>query len=337
MSGLDKFQMVDPTDPHSTHNAMMGGTEPEPASLQEAVKQEVDDRMHKAAAELQAKYAAGQGGQETSVDGPTGAAYTAAAAAEQERRRAMQEGERQAQAARARDEAQREAEVRATYANQRHEEGGDGVEEESDSDAEFLDELEGSEDPVLRKLRDARIAEMKAEHAERIQQRLAGHGELREIVQDEFLPEIKDAPRCVVHFFHDGFNRCKIMDHHLRQLAHAHMECKFLRINAEKAPFFTEKLNVRVLPTVICFFEGITKPNMRQIGFAGLSPNDGTDGDDWPTSKLAQALGKIGAIDYVKPPEEEELRKYGLLGSTRSSIRESFHQNRNLDEIELDA
>lgn len=39
--------------------------------------------------------------------------------------------------------------------------------------------------------------------------------------------------------------RCKVMDMRLGELAPRHLETKFLRIDAEKAPFFVQKLQVR--------------------------------------------------------------------------------------------
>ena len=38
--------------------------------------------------------------------------------------------------------------------------------------------------------------------------------------------------------------RCKVMDLRLSELAPRHLESKFLRIDAEKAPFFVQKLQV---------------------------------------------------------------------------------------------
>ena len=37
------------------------------------------------------------------------------------------------------------------------------------------------------------------------------------------------------------------MDQHLSALATQHLETKFLKIDAEKAPFFSTKLNVQVI------------------------------------------------------------------------------------------
>ena len=45
--------------------------------------------------------------------------------------------------------------------------------------------------------------------------------------------------------------RCKIVDKHLEILAPQHIECKFMKIDAEKSKFLTDRLKVRVLPTLV--------------------------------------------------------------------------------------
>ena len=52
--------------------------------------------------------------------------------------------------------------------------------------------------------------------------------------------------------------RCKIVDKHLEILAAKHIEAKFIKIDAEKAKFLTERLNVRVLPTMVLLKENKT-------------------------------------------------------------------------------
>lgn len=81
------------------------------------------------------------------------------------------------------------------------------------------------------------------------------------------------SPLVAVHFYHRDFERCKIMDMHLARLAKRHIECKFLKLNAEKAPFFVEKLVVRILPTVVCFKDGIAFDE-RVLGFDGLMDSE---------------------------------------------------------------
>ena len=76
----------------------------------------------------------------------------------------------------------------------------------------------------------------------------------------------------IVHFFHGDFERCKIIDMHLRKIAITHPETRFLCLNAEKAAFFIQKLAVRVLPTIVCFIDGVAKD--RIVGFDELGNTD---------------------------------------------------------------
>jgi thioredoxin-like negative regulator of GroEL len=84
-------------------------------------------------------------------------------------------------------------------------------------------------------------------------------------VESEFLPYVTGSKYVVCHFYHNDFERCKIVDHHLRQIAKQHPEAKFIYLNAEKAPFFVDRLAVKVLPTIVTFIDGIA--NDRIVGF----------------------------------------------------------------------
>lgn len=123
------------------------------------------------------------------------------------------------------------------------------------------------------RIRAARLKQLKQEFEEKQTLIAKGHGEYREIAQDEFLKEVTGSPLVAVHFYHRDFERCKIMDMHLAKLARSHIECKFLKLNAEKAPFFVEKLAIQVLPTVVCFKDGVAFPD-RVVGFDGLTEDD---------------------------------------------------------------
>ncbi|KAL1969061.1 hypothetical protein VTN77DRAFT_895 [Rasamsonia byssochlamydoides] len=106
-----------------------------------------------------------------------------------------------------------------------------------------------------------------------------------------------NAPRCVVHFSHPDFARCSVMDEHLRILASRHYEVRFARVDVRDCPFVVEKLNIRVLPCVIGFIDGVSKE--RIVGFEGLgggfgSRRDGVDG--FQTPKLEKRLLKNGVL-----------------------------------------
>lgn len=165
------------------------------------------------------------------------------------------------------------------------------------SDEEWMDSDDDEDDPVLEAMRQKRLQEMQQAHQQKMKELALGHGQVRTIVQDEFLSECTGQSDFVaVHFFHNDYERCKIMDHHLQQVAPKHTSCKFLRIDAAKAPFFVTKLQVRTLPTLIIFHKG--KAVARLVGFDGLISSSTKDPDAWETSSLQRWLATTGAIQY---------------------------------------
>jgi len=196
---------------------------------------------------------------------------------------------------------------------------------ETDSDDDEFDDL--LDDPEILKIRNKRLAQMQTDHSYKQQLLAKGHGTYNEIVEDEFLREVCNAgaltkadqmkyqnsedteERCgwvVCHFFHKDFEKCKVIDKHLRRISHEHIEAKFIRIDAEKTPFFVEKLKIRVLPCVIVFLGGIAQDE-RIMGFEGLADDMPEDSkDDFPMSKVQERLAEIGCIKYSAPSAEEE-------------------------------
>jgi thioredoxin-like negative regulator of GroEL len=140
------------------------------------------------------------------------------------------------------------------------------------------------------------MAEMKGHYQELQENKIKGHGDYREITEQEFLPQVTTSKNVVVHFYHKDFERCKIVDHHLREIARNHLEAKFLYLNAEKAPFFIQKLQIQVLPTIICFIDGIAVD--RVVGFEDMGNRD-----DFPQVALARRLIKTGALKPLNKAE----------------------------------
>ena len=67
------------------------------------------------------------------------------------------------------------------------------------------------------------------------------------------------------------------------------MEARIMSINAEKCPFFVAKLQVQVLPTIVCFMDGIAID--RIVGFEELGGKD-----DFPTILLSRRLVNAGVL-----------------------------------------
>ena len=306
MSKASKFQMVDPTE---------GGL------VQAMMADEVNKRMGKAVEDLADKYGKGGRSVETSESGPTGAAYQVRDAALAEDARLRREEQRRQDAIDSAAAAQRAEEIEGWRQQQ--------LNEDEDSDDELLRELEDTHDAELEKIRNARMAELRRSHNETQENLARGHGQYREIAQDDFLPEVTGGSlRVLVHFYHGDFEKCQLMDQKLRELAGRHIETKFLRLNAEKAPFFVQKLAVRTLPTVVYFEDGVAVS--RQTGFEGID----MEGGNCPAHRLAERLGAINAIDYTPPPTEEEFR--GIYGRKMAEQMNFGLQEIGADDFEGD-
>nr|ABA94661.2 TRNA synthetase, putative, expressed [Oryza sativa Japonica Group] len=160
-----------------------------------------------------------------------------------------------------------------------------------------LDEL--LDDPELEKLHAERIAALKKEVEKREVLKRQGHGEYREITEGDFLGEVTGSEKVICHFYHREFYRCKIMDKHLKTLAPVYLGTKFIKLDAENAPFFVTKLGIKTLPCVILFKKGIAVD--RLVGFQDLGSKD-----DFSTRALENILKMKGIIDEKKKDEDDE-------------------------------
>ena len=116
-----------------------------------------------------------------------------------------------------------------------------------------------------------------------------GHGQYAEIDEQQFLPTVTGTKFIILAFYHKDFERCKIIDMHLNKIAREHTETKFARIDAEKCPFFVSKLNIQMLPTIVCFCDGIAID--RIVGFEELGGVD-----EFPTMILTRRLIDSGVL-----------------------------------------
>ena len=191
---------------------------------------------------------------------------------------------------------------------------GDAV-NQSDEDEDDEEFLAGGDDEsrLLAAMREKRLAELRATTGKQQQWLGMGHGVYTDVVQDEFLKTVTGSKYVVCHFYHATFETCKTVDHHLQLLSRTHLPTRFIKINAEKAPFFVTKLQVKMLPTVVLFKDGIAID--RVVGFDELGGSQ-----EFETSVLERRLAKGGVI-LVKGAEgegEDGKRRDGVRGSIRS-------------------
>jgi thiol-disulfide isomerase/thioredoxin len=183
--------------------------------------------------------------------------------------------------------------------------------DEDDEDDEFADEDSG----VVAQWRAARMAELAKTTAKTNQFLGLGHGSYTEITQDDFLKEVTKSKYCVVHFYHPEFERCKLIDRHLEPLARKHLATKWMKLDANKAPFFVTKLQIRMLPTLVFFKDGIARD--RLVGLDDLGAKD-----EFTTSELEARIAKAGVIITG---DKKDLEEQDAARKTAHSIRQSKH------------
>uniref|UniRef100_W5LZT3 Thioredoxin domain-containing protein 9 n=2 Tax=Lepisosteus oculatus TaxID=7918 RepID=W5LZT3_LEPOC len=163
------------------------------------------------------------------------------------------------------------------------------VEEQLDAE---LGKLEKMDDDELEKLKERRLEALKKAQKQKQEWLSKGHGEYREIPSErDFFQEVKESKHVVCHFYKDTTFRCKILDKHLSLLAKKHLETKFIKLNVEKAPFLTERLRIKVIPTLALVKDGKTKDYI--VGFADLGNTD-----EFTTETLEWRLGCSEVINY---------------------------------------
>ncbi|KAI7953029.1 hypothetical protein MJO29_008660 [Puccinia striiformis f. sp. tritici] len=120
----------------------------------------------------------------------------------------------------------------------------------------------------------------------------ANHGRYVEVKQEKKLIQITaKAKTSVVHFFHPDFERCKTMDKKLEELSSKYFSTRFLRVDVANVPWLVEKLQVKVLPCVVGFLDGVSKD--RIVGFEGIT---GETSKEINSSALELRLKQAGLL-----------------------------------------
>ncbi|XP_047226685.1 thioredoxin domain-containing protein 9 [Girardinichthys multiradiatus] len=171
------------------------------------------------------------------------------------------------------------------------------VEEQVDAQ---LSKLNDMDDDDLERLKERRLEALKKAQKQKQEWLSKGHGEYREISSErDFFGEVKESKNVVCHFYRNSTFRCQVLDKHLAILAKKHVETKFIKLNAEKAPFLSERLRIKVIPTLALLLDGKTKDYV--VGFTDLGNTD-----EFSTEMLEWRLGRADVINYsgnlMEPP-----------------------------------
>merc|ERR1712062_399331 len=189
------------------------------------------------------------------------------------------------------------------------------VEEQLDAEIERMEKMDEDD---LESLRQKRMAGLKKQQAKKQEWLSNGHGQYEEIPEEkEFFNVTKKSENVVCHFYKgDSFN-CKVLDKHLAALAPKHVETKFCKIDATKCPFLTDRLKIRVIPTMAVVKDAKTRDFI--VGFTDLG-----DTNEFSTEMLEWRLARSDIINYsgdlMTPPDGSKTNKpkLNLLGKTKN-------------------
>jgi thiol-disulfide isomerase/thioredoxin len=172
------------------------------------------------------------------------------------------------------------------------------------------------DDQALEALRAKRLREMK--HAAQQEQtyRAAGHGAYTELAASQqdgrdlchsFFDATKNSENMVVHFYRPTTAYCDVFHKLLDRLAQSHLETKFLRINVQDCEtkavsFLVERLNVRVMPTLVLIQKREMVYQIRGFDEFGIGSNP----EALTASALAKVLQKHGVLTWNDRDDEEE-------------------------------
>ncbi|XP_032675129.1 thioredoxin domain-containing protein 9 [Odontomachus brunneus] len=178
------------------------------------------------------------------------------------------------------------------------------VEQQLDAELEKLDNLDISD---YEKIRANRLNELKRMQKQKQDWLVSGHGEYSEIYDEkEFFEISKKSENIVCLFYKDDSQRCKIVDHHFKILAKKHIEARFCKLNVERCPFLTERLRIRIIPTIALIVNGKTKDYI--VGFTELG-----NCDDFSTETLQYRLAQSGVINYDDDLQSSETGKKSFI------------------------
>lgn len=196
-------------------------------------------------------------------------------------------------------------------------------EDEDELFAELEAEIE-NEDGTSR---EQGLKELQREMERMKQMREEMHGKYTELTDEkEVIRTSASEPQCIIHFYHNNFRRCAIMDKHLAALASKYFNTRFMRVFVENVPFLVEKLGIKVLPCVICFIKGVTKD--RIVGFEELG-----NVDSFSTATLELRLLHTGVIQ--KDQNTTSVVKHTrAVVSSGTRLRQDSHDNDD-DDFDL--
>ncbi|SCU81810.1 LADA_0C01200g1_1 [Lachancea dasiensis] len=174
----------------------------------------------------------------------------------------------------------------------------DGTRRKSDASLdEILEHLE-DDDEFMHNYREERLQQI-ADDMRKVKEnvRTENYGLLTIVEEErEVIRLTTKTDQVVIHFGLDDFRKCQTMDAKLSQLAQRHLMTRFLRASVDKCPFLVAKLQIKVLPFVVAYKNGVERT--RVVGFSRL----GNQPDDFDIAALENVFYEAGVLAKKSTP-----------------------------------
>lgn len=191
------------------------------------------------------------------------------------------------------------------------------IEQQVDAEIQNLDKMDEDDFEALRRKRLEGLKKAQHQKDEWLQN---GHGKYEEIGDEkEFFSACKKSKNMVCHFYRNSTFYCKIIDKHLTALAAKHLETRFVKIDAERSKFLSERLRIKVMPTVCLVKDGKTVDYV-----VGLDDLGGKE--DFPTEMMEWRIAQAGVINYsgdlsTPPVAGAAAKKTAITKASKKTIR----------------
>ncbi|CAI4230732.1 unnamed protein product [Auanema sp. JU1783] len=174
------------------------------------------------------------------------------------------------------------------------------VEEQIDQE---MSRMENLDEDDLEAIRRRRMEQLKQAQKDKNEMLVIGHGKYEELADEkEFFKATDKSANLVALFYIPGNMRCKIVDKHFEKLCVKHTGTRFVKCNAEKFHFLTQRLNIRVIPTI-----AIVKDKQTIDYIRGFDDMGGID--EFKTEALENRLAKSGIITVEKKKVDPRKKK----------------------------
>lgn len=153
------------------------------------------------------------------------------------------------------------------------------------------------------------------------------HGQYLEITHEKEFLEIttKESTHVICHFFHKNFKTCKIVDSHLEPLAKKYFDTRFFKADVELCPFLVSRLQLKVLPVIVCLIDGVVKDKL--VGFDDLGMTE-----NFTTETLERRLMKAGALRLSLGFESASQGNFNSRAPTTGANNHNYNNDNDSDE-----